>query len=231
MKSSKFLITFALASTAAFATTWNAPTDMVTNGLDHHLAYTWGITGVSLSGLTITDATLTFTNLKNWDSNPNSLFIHLLDTARTASGEATFADAVSSQVPVTDISDDFVNPRYHHYLPDPLAKDANGNSASWLVDATTGDTKLAQYDNLGTTASTKTINFTGAQISALTSYINNGGNFAFGFDSDCHYYDTGIAFTMNTTPSKVPEPASILLLGTGLLASLQIVRRKTRKQS
>ena len=230
MKSCKILITFALASTAAFATTWQAPSDMVTNGLDHHLAYTWGITGYSLSGLTITGASMTFTQIQNWDANPNMLFVHLLDTARTASGEATFHDAPAGQVPVTDISDDFVNPRYHHYLPDPLAKDADNNPASWLVDASTGDTFLFSK-SFTTSPVNYTYNFTAAQIAALTSYINTGNNFAFGLDADCHFFNQGISFTLNTAPAQVPEPASILLLGTGLVASLHILRRKTRKQS
>jgi hypothetical protein len=52
--------------------------------LDHHSAYTWRIDNVNLTGQTITGATLTFTNIRNWDSNPNMLFIHLLDSARSA---------------------------------------------------------------------------------------------------------------------------------------------------
>ena len=51
--------------------------------LDHHNAYTWRIGGVVIpAGQTITGATLTFRNIANWDTNPNRLFVHMLDTAR-----------------------------------------------------------------------------------------------------------------------------------------------------
>ena len=58
--------------------------------MDHHRAYTWRIDNVNLpQGQTLTGATLTFHNISNWDTNPNMLFIHLLDTARNA-GIASF---------------------------------------------------------------------------------------------------------------------------------------------
>src|SRR5215471_1993123 len=64
--------------------------------LDHTDAYTWRINGVNLAGKTITSATLTFRNIRNWDSNTNRLFIHLLDTARQA-GVTSFQDAPANQ--------------------------------------------------------------------------------------------------------------------------------------
>ncbi len=41
------------------------------------------------------------------------------------------------------------------------------------------------------------------------------GNFGFGLDPDCHYYNSGIKFTIETR--SVPEPATMLLLGLGLI--------------
>src|SRR3982074_1435935 len=72
--------------------------------LDHHEAYTWQINNVNLAGQTITGATLTFTNIRNWDSSANMLFIHLLDSARNT-GVGSFIDAPANQVPVTSIAD------------------------------------------------------------------------------------------------------------------------------
>ncbi len=71
--------------------------------LDHHDAYTWQIDNVNVAGKTITGATLTFTNISNWDANPNMLFIHLLDSAKNA-GVSSFVDAPLNQAPVTSIA-------------------------------------------------------------------------------------------------------------------------------
>jgi len=58
---------------------------------------------VSLTGQTITGATLTFSSISNWDATPNMLFIHLLDSAKNA-GAASFVDAPLNQTPVTGIA-------------------------------------------------------------------------------------------------------------------------------
>ena len=79
------LVVLGLPATAlADSFTFQAPTTAANQGnggpnqfnLDHHDAYTWRIDGVNLGGQTITGATLTFTNISNWDTNPNMLFIH-----------------------------------------------------------------------------------------------------------------------------------------------------------
>lgn len=64
-------------------------------------------------------------------------------------------------------------------------------------------------------------NFTAADISALTAYSANG-DFGFGFDPDCHYYNGGVEFTVEV----IPEPATLSLLGLGLLGLLGRKRRK-----
>jgi hypothetical protein len=174
--------------------------------LDHTQAYTWRINNVAIpTGQTITGATLTFTNMRNWDSNANMLFVHMFDTALNA-GVASYHDA--SGVPVTNIFDNF-------------------STTNPLVTNGTGNTLLGSHSFTNTAVSTWTITFNQQELTALAAYIANGHDLAFGFDPDCHFWNNGINFSINTA-TAVPEPVSIALLGTGL-AGLYLRRRRQQK--
>ena len=216
------LILLALPATAfADTLTYQAPVTAANAGngganqfdLDHHSAYTWRVDNINLNNQQITGATLTFKSISNWDTNPNMLFVHLLDVAKF-SNVASFTDAAGTPVGIQDIQDNFAGALF------------NTNP---LVTAGTGNTFLTSR-SFTTTPTTYVYTFTGAQLQALSAYIANGNNIAFGFDPDCHFWNNGITFQIQTTPNNVPEPTTLALLGTGIGGFLLKRRRKNQQK-
>ncbi|MDT5157354.1 MAG: hypothetical protein QOC61_1059 [Acidobacteriota bacterium] len=208
------LFVLCLSSTAKADTLTFTPTPVDLNDLDHHSVYTWRVDNVNLNGKQITGARISIKNIANWDNNTNKLFMHLLDTAKAA-GVSSFIDDPNSGNTNVSIIDDFANTRYH-------------SQSNWLVAAGTADTYLTEA-SFTTTPTNFVYNFTAAQVQALFTYISNGGNFALGFDPDCHFFNDGITFEIFTNnPASVPEPATMVLLSTGL-AGLYARRRRQQK--
>jgi hypothetical protein len=184
-----------IAARAASFTYTPAPSATLDN-LDHHYAYSWRIDNINTGGANITGASLTFSNIRNWDNNANMLFIHLLDTAKN-SGVRSFIDASGAPVPSNQIADNFASPLVSS---NPLV--ANGTANTFLTSRSFTMTPI-----------TFIYQFTAAQVAALQSYIANGRNIAFGFDPDCHYFNNGITFSFT-----VPETGnSVIFLGLAVI--------------
>ncbi len=205
------LAALASSAQASMSTVSFQPSPSDLNDLDHHMAYTWRIDNINLSGMAITGATLSIANISNWDKNPNVLHLHLLDTAINP-GVGSFVDDKTGSIPVSDLTDDFSNPRYH-------------NDPKWLVANGTADTFLAN-PTFTTTGVNYTLNLSADQLQTLGAYIANGNDIAFGLDPDCHFFNDGVKFTMSLTP--VPEMDALYPL-VGLIVavgSTHLLRRR-----
>ena len=92
-KTAVFAVICLICSNAAASPITNTytmiPSDRDLDDLDHYWHYSWGIdTPWDITPdengeyERVVGATLSFDNIRNWDNNPNVLYIHLLDTAR-----------------------------------------------------------------------------------------------------------------------------------------------------
>jgi len=221
--------------------------------LDHHYAYTWGITAAvnqsgwgtygnlknqlqGGSGVTVQSVTLTFKDIWDWTVEPNDrLWVNMLDTEYDS--QHSGKDLKKGVTSITDNADDVEST-----APGSNYFNNKGTALSnWSASNGTSGTGGYWTDPKGGNEAYKTnvtFTFTAAQISALWTYINNGGatssstgyaDFGFAFDPDCHYYNTGVELKVVTKRYFVPDGGTtVTLLGFGLLA-LAGLRRLLRR--
>ena len=171
--------------------------------LDHAWYYTWGIDLKSegfTQGEVITEATLTFNNIRNWDNNPNVLYIHLLDNIGQ-SGSLVKAEDYQGAYDYT-FDDEFSG---QGVLID-----------DWTTNTTPVDKvyTFSTYDPPG--------------HEDLLAVLNNYASdtyIAFGVDPDCHYWNCGVDFTITTRP--IPAPGAIFLGGIGVYLVGWLRRKRT----
>ena len=126
--------------------------------------YTWGLRNANAPFIIVQNATLSFDDIRNWDGDPNKLFIHLLD------------------------SDDL-----WHASGDYNLVSSFRDTQSGLNDEFAGEgIELVTYTDLPTNPQDLSYNFTPDQLDTLNEYLRNGNDFALGFDPDCHFYNCGV---------------------------------------
>ena len=229
---------------------YTASTTGLTNMI-HQDAYTWQLEGINLGTSTITSAVLTFNGFFNWtsaSSDPyNILWVDLLDTS-THTGNGTIAgmtdDTNGGTLGISDVLDGF---RFSGGTNVSVVGSGglvtSGTSKTYFGSSkNSADASVTGYNvapgtlgnnsgAFGTTPTTWSITVTNSTVlTALANYITNGGNIALGLDSDCHFGDSSIVFSIygdsgGVTTSAVPEPGTMLLVGSGLFAAYR--RRRT----
>jgi hypothetical protein len=167
--------------------------------LPHAEYFTWGIDFTLAPNEKIAGATLTFTNIWDWTKEKNDhLFVHLLDNINP--GAVSYIDNQGG-------GDNFAN---KGPLVGVWSDSMGGRPRDFNL--------VFNFSSPGILDSLK--NFAGTTPPA------GKANFGFGIDPDCHYYNSGVTFTITTETQppviNTPEPATTALLAIGGL----FLRRK-----
>ncbi len=207
----------ALIFTAVLVCSMNSSADLITinapgagdlGDLDHYKAYMWRI---NLAGHAIpidneiTGVTIKIEDIYDWQVEPNILHINMLDQKTPYTKSDLVVVASDNQ----DVPDYFSKVR-------STVAGRTGYSAASLVntwkDADGPKTKNDLAFNV--------------DVDKFSAYSGDNNWIGFGFDPDCHFFNSGVRLEITTEKHSVPEPSIITLLGLGLVGLLSVRRKK-----
>lgn len=180
------------------------PTDADLSDLDHAKYFTWGVRWHLPTDQVITSATLKFQNIYNWDANANVLYVHLLNTVTDPNGGS---------------SPNWVQ-RNGYQTISITRTDNQGFGDNFAGGDPSANIKLGEWsDPDGPATRTPVLPF--SIPTSLFSWLEDG-NFGFGIDPDCHFYNEKVSVVIETGPRpgpSVPAPGAALLgiVGLGLV--------------
>ncbi len=168
------------------------------NDLDHYRYSLWGITWTVPSNEEIVGATFYIDDINNWANEDNDqLFIGLLDSA--PAGVTTYYDGQGTSNAIETYA-------------------ANHSIEYWHLDTYTDINDYPgpseDYDYI----------FDEDDLAQLNSFIIDG-LWGFGLDADCHYWNNGVKFVIETSP-VVPEPGTLSLTLLGVLSGFGLQKRR-----
>jgi len=138
----------------------------------------------------------------------------------------TLSDVVLTIKNIDDWTNEAGDHLYIHLLDTASAGVVRGYDGQGYADQFSGNPLIADYQDPA--PGNETLVYSFRSLNLLPTFLDYiaDGNFGIGFDPDCHYWNDGVSLEITT----VPEPTTLLLLGTGLISFAIFSRRKLAKK-
>jgi hypothetical protein len=192
------------------------------NDLQHAQAYVWNIDNYNFGSIEVNSARLVFNNIYNTAPvSTDRLSVHLLASALPGLTDPAHLKVGTKVGTYSTL--------YTFWDGDNTGDLFNDGKWGYEDDLFVWENAPPiSESNIPTTYATrKTMTYwlSAEEIYVLNGLIANYGKFAVGFDPDCAYKNTGVSMQLN----PVPEPATMILVGSSLIGLAGFGRRRYKK--